>query len=152
MKTEPQRETEAVEAAAEGSARRRTLIFSMRQALRAQPAFLVRGSSRRIMTMRIPRPADIRVINRRDDRLDRSLQGFTFPLRKKRKPPPRKSCLKCSSISENGKLFRLKQEKWCPRVGTTGLAVVRHSLRHRAIPVSYYGINPAAVDSYIAHL
>jgi hypothetical protein len=100
MKPKLQRESEAVEAAAEGSARRRTLIFSMRQALRAQPAFLVRGSSRRIMTMRIPKPADIRVINRRDDRLDRSLHGFTSP-RKKRKPPPRKSCLKCSSISAN---------------------------------------------------
>ena len=91
MKTELQRESEAVEAAAEGSARRRTLIRSMRQALRAQPAFLVRGSSRRIMTMRIPKPADIRVINRRDDRLDRSLQGFTSPLRKKRKPPHREN-------------------------------------------------------------
>src|SRR5215472_9559985 len=37
---------------------------SMRYRLRAQPAHLVRGSSRRIMTMRF-RPANIRVINRR---------------------------------------------------------------------------------------
>lgn len=36
----------------------------MRNGLRPQPAFLVRGSSRRIMTMRF-RPANIRVINRR---------------------------------------------------------------------------------------
>jgi hypothetical protein len=37
---------------------------SMRYGLRLQPAHLVRGSSRRIMTMRF-RPANIRVINRR---------------------------------------------------------------------------------------
>ena len=37
---------------------------SMRHGLRTQPAHLVRGSSRRIMTMRF-RPANIRVINRR---------------------------------------------------------------------------------------
>ena len=37
---------------------------SMRNGLRIQPAHLVRGSSRRIMTMRF-RPANIRVINRR---------------------------------------------------------------------------------------
>jgi hypothetical protein len=36
----------------------------MRNVLRRQPAHLVRGSSRRIMTMRF-RPANIRVINRR---------------------------------------------------------------------------------------
>ena len=36
----------------------------MRYGLRPQPAHLVRGSSRRIMTMRF-RPANIRVINRR---------------------------------------------------------------------------------------
>ena len=77
-----------MEAAAEGSARRRTLLFFMRQALRAQLAFLVRGSSRRIMTMRIPKPANIRVINRRDDRLGRSLLCFSSSPRKKRKPPP----------------------------------------------------------------
>ena len=38
--------------------------------LRAEPALLVRGSSRRITIMRF-RPANIRVINRRDSRLDR---------------------------------------------------------------------------------
>ena len=37
---------------------------SMRYGLRTQPALLVRGSSRRIMTLRF-RPAYIRVINRR---------------------------------------------------------------------------------------
>jgi hypothetical protein len=36
--------------------------------LRARPALLVRGSSRRIMIVRF-RPANIRVINRRDSRL-----------------------------------------------------------------------------------
>ena len=49
---------------------RRTLERFMRQALEAQPAFLVRGSSRRIMSMRF-RPANIRLINRRVDRLGR---------------------------------------------------------------------------------
>ena len=38
--------------------------------LRARPALLVRGSSRRITIMRF-RPANIRVINRRNSRLDR---------------------------------------------------------------------------------
>src|SRR6185503_1583 len=38
--------------------------------LRARPAPVVRGSSRRIMIMRY-RPANIRVINRRDRHLDR---------------------------------------------------------------------------------
>src|SRR6516164_5134093 len=42
---------------------RRTLLCFVRYGL-AQFAFSVRGSSRRIMTMRF-RPADIRVINRR---------------------------------------------------------------------------------------
>jgi hypothetical protein len=47
-----------------GHTERRILLFFMRCGLAAQPAFLGRGSSRRIMTMRF-RPADIRVINRR---------------------------------------------------------------------------------------
>src|SRR5215470_2728329 len=43
--------------------------------LRSQPAFVVRGSSRRINTLRF-RPAYIRLINRRDGRLDCSPLGF----------------------------------------------------------------------------
>ena len=50
--------------AADGPTKRRILLSSMRYGLRAQPALLVRGSSRRIMTLRF-RPAYIRVINRR---------------------------------------------------------------------------------------
>ena len=50
---------------------RRTLLCSMR----SQPASLVRGSSRRIMTVRF-RPAYIRVINRRFQRLNRHLLCF----------------------------------------------------------------------------
>src|SRR5579863_4483698 len=53
--------------AAESNTERRVLVTSMRQALWAQPALLVRGSSRRITIMRF-RPANIRVINRRDSR------------------------------------------------------------------------------------
>ena len=41
--------------------------------LRTEPAQLVRGSSRRITIMRF-RPANIRVINRRNSRLDRDLR------------------------------------------------------------------------------
>jgi len=40
---------------------------------RTEPAMLVRGSSRRITIMRF-RPANIRVINRRNSRLDRDLR------------------------------------------------------------------------------
>jgi hypothetical protein len=47
-----------------GPTKRRTLLSSMRYGFRTQPAHLVRGSSRRIMTMRF-QPANIRVINRR---------------------------------------------------------------------------------------
>jgi len=43
---------------------RRILLRSVRYGPQTQPAFSVRGSSRRIMTMRF-RPADIRLINRR---------------------------------------------------------------------------------------
>ena len=43
--------------------------------LRIEPAFLVRGRSRRITIMRF-RPANIRVINRRESRLDRDLRHF----------------------------------------------------------------------------
>jgi hypothetical protein len=41
--------------------------------LLTEPALLVRGSSRRITIMRL-RPANIRVINRRNSRLDRDLR------------------------------------------------------------------------------
>jgi hypothetical protein len=47
-----------------GRTERRILLSFVRYGVLAQPAFSVRGSSRRIMAMRF-RPADIRVINRR---------------------------------------------------------------------------------------
>jgi hypothetical protein len=50
--------------AAQGPRKGEPSSGSMRYGLRIQPARLVRGSSRRIMTMRF-RPANIRVINRR---------------------------------------------------------------------------------------
>ena len=50
--------------AAQGPRKGEPSSASMRYRLRPQPAHLVRGSSRRIMTMRF-RPANIRVINRR---------------------------------------------------------------------------------------
>ena len=66
---------------------------SMRNGLRPQPARLVRGSSRRIMTMRF-RPANIRVINRRvcssavigpavqNQTRSKPTSGNVFPLRR----------------------------------------------------------------------
>src|SRR5262249_10742339 len=51
--------------------------------LRARPALLVRGSSRRITIMRL-RPANIRVINRRNSRLDRHLRCLLRKGRKKK--------------------------------------------------------------------
>jgi hypothetical protein len=52
--------------------------------LRTEPASLVRGSSRRITIMRF-RPANIRVINRRNSRLDRDLRCLLWEERKKKK-------------------------------------------------------------------
>jgi hypothetical protein len=49
--------------------------------LRTEPALLVRGNSRRITIMRV-RPANIRVINRRNWRLDRDLR---YLLKEKKK-------------------------------------------------------------------
>ena len=60
--------------AVEGHTERRTLGVSYAVGLRIEPAQLVRGSSRRITIMRF-RPADIRVINRRDSSLGRCLVG-----------------------------------------------------------------------------
>ena len=66
---------------------------SMRYGLRPQPAQLVRGSSRRIMTMRF-RPANIRLINRRvctwavvgpavpNQTRSKPTSGNVFPLRR----------------------------------------------------------------------
>ena len=51
--------------------------------LRTEPAFLVRGSSRRITIMRF-RPANIRVINRRENYLDRNLRCLLTERRKKK--------------------------------------------------------------------
>jgi hypothetical protein len=50
--------------AGRGRTERRILLSFVRYRVTTQPASSVRGSSRRIMTMRF-RPADIRVINRR---------------------------------------------------------------------------------------
>jgi hypothetical protein len=71
----------------------------MRQALSAQAAPFVRGSSRRITIMRF-RPANIGVINRRDDRLGRRPHCFPLAREEQRKPKPR-IYLTGSSISEN---------------------------------------------------
>src|ERR1700739_314751 len=85
-------------AAVEAFSIRRNLEPFMRRALRAQPAFLVRGSSRRIMSMRF-RPANIRVINRRADRLGRHSRCFPLAREKQRRAAPR-LYLTGSAISE----------------------------------------------------
>src|SRR6266436_8260120 len=74
----------AVRVAVEPNTERRVLVSSMRQALWAQPALLVRGSSRRITIMRF-RPANIRVLNRRDDYLDRDLRCLLRARTRKKK-------------------------------------------------------------------
>src|SRR5580700_1218640 len=89
----------AVPVAVEVFSIRRALESFMRQALRAQSAFLVRGSSRRIMSMRF-RPANIRVINRRADRLGRHSRCFPLAREKQRRAAPRNCCLTRSAISE----------------------------------------------------
>jgi hypothetical protein len=51
--------------------------------LRTEPALIVRGSSRRITIMRF-RPANIRVINRRQNDLDRDLRCLLRERKKKK--------------------------------------------------------------------
>jgi hypothetical protein len=78
--------------AAEGPSKRRILLTFYAARPKAQPAQLVRGSSRRIMTMRF-RPANIRVINRRvcscaaigpavQRQRSKPTSGNVFPLRR----------------------------------------------------------------------
>ena len=82
----------AAPVAAEGPSKRRTLLTFYAARPKAQPAQLVRGSSRRIMTMRF-RPANIRVINRRvcswavigpavQNQRSKLTSGNVFPLRR----------------------------------------------------------------------
>jgi hypothetical protein len=52
--------------------------------LQTEPALLVRGSSRRITIMRF-RPANIRVINRRENYLDRDLRCLLTARTRKKK-------------------------------------------------------------------
>src|SRR5262249_9993366 len=59
-----------VQVTGQGRTERRILLRFVRYGVSTQPAFSVRGSSRRITIMRF-RPADIRVINRRICRLRR---------------------------------------------------------------------------------
>jgi hypothetical protein len=110
----------AVRMAAESSTERRILVSSMRQGLRTQPALLVRGSSRRITIMRF-RPANIRVINRRDDRLGRRPHCFPLAREEQHKPTPR-MFLTRSSISEGGMQEVLK----CLRVRVARQALRSH--------------------------
>ena len=69
---------------AQGPRKGEPSLCSMRYGLRPQPARLVRGSSRRIMAMRF-RPADIRVINRRDSYS--AVTGSAVQTRNAQSPP-----------------------------------------------------------------
>jgi hypothetical protein len=60
--------------------------------LRTEPALIVRGSSRRITIMRF-RPANIRVINRRQNYLDHDLRRLLRARRRKQKTENRKQLL-----------------------------------------------------------
>ncbi len=66
----------------EGYTERRILEKFYAVGLRTEPALIVRGSSRRITIMRF-RPANIRVINRRENYLDHDLRCLL-----RAKPPP----------------------------------------------------------------
>jgi hypothetical protein len=115
--------------AAESNTERRVLVTSMRRALWARPALLVRGSSRRIKTMRF-RPANIRVINRRDDHLGRRPHCFPLAREEQRKPTPR-MFLTRSSISE----VELRSELDKPR------RLCAHNVaERRAINISVHGL------------
>ena len=54
------------------------------EGFRTEPTSLVRGGSRRITIMRL-RPANIRVINRRENHLDRDLRCLLREKRRKKK-------------------------------------------------------------------
>jgi hypothetical protein len=94
---------------------------SMRNGLRPQPARLVRGSSRRIMTMRF-RPANIRVINRRvsssavigpavgTKERSKLTSRNVFPLRR----PSKISVAARTVLTGKGSLRRAKTARPCP--------------------------------------
>ncbi len=58
-----------------------------------EPAFSVRGSSRRMMSMRISKPANTRLINRRDDPLDYHLCCWPIEGQQHNKTSPRRRLL-----------------------------------------------------------
>src|SRR5262249_47734147 len=114
----------AVPVAVEPFSIRRTFERFMRQALGAQPAFLVRGSSRRIMSMRF-RPANIRVINRRVERLGRHSRRFPRAREKQRREAPRNCSLTRSAISKQ----QLETQLNGPRASRTDDWVGRRHVR-----------------------
>jgi hypothetical protein len=86
---------------------------SMRNGFRTQPARLVRGSSRRIMTMRF-RPANIRVINRR------VCSWAVIRLLSKTKTP-------CSKLHQRERVPTKAARRWLVHAGT--VLAVKGSLR-----------------------
>jgi hypothetical protein len=125
---------------------RRALESFMRLALRAQSAFLVRGSSRRIMSMRF-RPANIRVINRRADRLGRHSRCFPLAREKQRRAAPRNCCLTRSAISEREFRGQLNQARrrgadHMSKIGIIYFAVHRRSAVELRVIEHIEGLQP----------
>ena len=77
-----------------------------------EPAFLVRGSSRRIMSMRF-RPANIRVINRRDDHLDHHLCCWPLDQGQQHRKAPALNVVDASSH-----ISRTADDSWVPGIAT----------------------------------
>jgi len=103
---------------AQGTRKGEPSSCSMRNGLRPQPARSVRGSSRRIMAMRF-RPANIRVINRRESssavtdtavpnrNRSRLTSRNVFPLRR-----PSKACVNARTVlDDKGSLRRAKPRR-----------------------------------------
>jgi hypothetical protein len=82
--------TKAARVAVEGLTKKENShIFCAVGLSQPNPRHSVRGSSRRFIRMRITKAVNIRVINRRDDRLGRRPHCFPLARETQRKPKPR---------------------------------------------------------------
>jgi hypothetical protein len=105
---------------AQGPRKGEPSLRSMRYGLRPQPARLVRGSSRRIMSMRF-RSANIRVINRRAS--SSAVIGFAVRTRNAQSPPTGT----CSCYAARRRLFEMP-ERCSQRKGLLRRAKTRRAL------------------------
>ena len=105
---------------AQGPRKGEPSLSSMRNGLRPQPARSVRGSSRRIMSMRF-RPANIRVINRRDSYC--AVIGSAVPTRNAQSSPTGM----CSRYAARPRLLEVP-ERCSPGKGLLRRAKTRRAL------------------------